>query len=63
MKKKQKSKTISGCWGICDYPHKCEECGSVLVQCPREGHPNSGFWELEREDGLVLKICPNNCLE
>lgn len=58
-----KEKIINGCWGILDYPHKCAKCGSVLIECPREGHPNSRFWELEKEDGQILKICPQNCLE
>jgi len=59
----KKQVQIYGCWGIPNHPHECEVCGSELIECPREGHPNSKFWKLEREDGLVLLVCPNNCPE
>jgi predicted RNA-binding Zn-ribbon protein involved in translation (DUF1610 family) len=56
-------KEVEGCWGRPDYDSKCRLCGSVFIECPKEGHVNSHFWELEKPDGQVLKVCPNNCLE
>jgi len=52
---------VEGMWSNCVT--KCRKCGSILIECPREGHVNSHYWELERPDGLVLKVCPNSCLE
>jgi len=58
-----KSNEVEGGWTCRDCPARCRKCGSILIECPREGHLNSKFWIHEREDGLILKVCPNNCLE
>ena len=54
---------IFGYWTSFEHLGKCLKCGSEMILCPREGHLNSKFWELERDDGLILVVCPNNCLE
>lgn len=59
-----KSKTIFGCWG---KPKEQEMlrpwCDSELMIVPRKGHPNSKYWNLEGDDGRVLKACPRGCSE
>lgn len=62
-KEMAESKEVEGCWGILDSDSKCRLCGTVLIECPKEGHANSHFWELARPDGQVLKVCPTGCLE
>ena len=52
---------VYGTWSTEDCPHKCGKCEAIMILCPREGHPNSKFWVHERDDGMVLKVCPNNC--
>jgi hypothetical protein len=42
---------------------KCRLCGEINVKCPETDHYNSKFWELKRNDGLDLVICPNGCSE
>jgi len=55
---------VYGYWATSSkYLGSCAKCGKKMILCPREGHPNSKFWELERDDGCVLVVCPNNCLE
>ena len=54
---------VEGCWGTVGPNSKCRRCQTPLVECPREGHYNSQYWRLERNDGCVLKICPNGCRE
>jgi len=65
MTKKSEKKTdqILGWWVSKNHINDCAKCGDKMVECPREGHPNSKFWELEQDDGMVLVVCPNNCLE
>lgn len=52
---------IRGCWS--SVVPKCMGCKTAMVVCPREGHPNSHFWVLERNDGMTLYVCPNGCPE
>jgi hypothetical protein len=52
---------VYGGWMSPNLVHKCGACDSELVICPREGHFNSKFWQLERDDGMVLFICPKEC--
>lgn len=54
-------KIINGCWSA-RIP-KCLKCNTEMVLCPEENHPNSKYWELQRNDGMLLYVCPNNCLE
>lgn len=41
----------------------CNYCGSPVIECPKEGNPNSRFWELQRFDTETLVVCPRGCLE
>ena len=56
---------VEGTWvkvnsdGIAD--HKCRKCGANHVLVPREGHFNSKYWDLQRNDGLYLVSCPEGC--
>jgi len=59
-RKRVKGETV-GCWGAIGHPGTCHKCGAPLVDCPREGHPNSRYWALERDDGMTLYVCPNDC--
>ena len=58
-------KNIIGCWthksrfGISD----CPICGAILILTPKEGHRNSKYWNLQRDDDELLLCCPNNCTE
>ena len=54
---------VLGCWSSPERQFACPKCGGVMVECPREGHPNSKFWVHEQDDGLVLFVCSNNCPE
>ena len=58
-RKAEVSGEVYGCWS--SSARKCNSCGEEMVLCPREGHPNSKFWKLERDDGTRLFVCPNNC--
>jgi len=60
---REKTGIIFGYWTSPKYLGKCLKCGGEMILCPREGHLNSKFWKLERNDGLILVVCPNNCLE
>ena len=53
---------IFGCWsikekGVCIY------CNTWLIECPKEGHPNSKYWSRQRTKDESLRVCPNNCTE
>jgi hypothetical protein len=55
---------VEGCWTSFDLPDrktKCRYCGAELIICPKENHFNSKYWELQRNDGLLLAVCPNDC--
>jgi len=54
---------IFGAWISLDQKFNCSYCSAELVICPREGHPNSEFWRHEQDDGTLLFVCPNGCLE
>jgi hypothetical protein len=43
--------------------HRCYVCGSEYVLVPREGNQMSYCWKAERQDGLVVVMCPNGCPE
>ena len=57
---------VEGCW-TCDpvLPNKkqsmCGACGTVLKRTPEDGHFNSTYWNLKRNDGLEMRCCPNGC--
>lgn len=55
---------VEGCWAPPDYSSICRKCKSELIECPKEGHANSHFWELKKYGvNEVLKVCPEGCLE
>ena len=51
---------VYGCWTSPESKVECE-CGTVMEQVPEEGHFNSKYWALKRNDGMVLKCCPKGC--
>jgi len=61
-KKKNKKQDIFGFW-TSRKDSKCVHCQEFLILCPKEGHPNSKYWSLQRNDGAELFVCPNGCLE
>lgn len=62
MIKKNLNEEIEGCWTGLDTKGKCRNCGSLLKEVPKEGHPNSNYWELQQHGKEILACCPNNCL-
>jgi hypothetical protein len=34
-----------------------------MIECPKENHPNSKYWGLQREEKEKLMVCPNDCSE
>lgn len=54
---------IMGCWHQGKLPSVCPYCNSEMVECPKQGHPNSQFWNLQRGDYEKLMICPKGCSE
>lgn len=62
-KPKIDSTTIEGCWSSPLGNPTCSKCGSKMTQVPREGHPNSHYWRLEKADGMLLVACSKMCLE
>ena len=54
---------VEGCWTYEreNNPSRCRYCGSILEKVPIEGHYNSQYWNLKRNDGLDLFCCPNGC--
>jgi len=59
--KKKTNYEVEGCWSIKKILSRCRACGTKFQQVPRQGHYNSKYWELERNDGQVLVCCPNGC--
>ena len=54
---------VVGGWREPDELGNCVKCGKSNIVCPKEGHFNSDFWELVKDDGLVLYVCPSGCPE
>ncbi len=54
---------VEGAWSSLKNKSKCRLCGTVLEPVPRDGHFNSQYWRLERNDGQILKCCPEGCSE
>lgn len=52
---------VEGCWTGKKIVSQCRLCGTKFIKVPRKGHYNSKYWELERNDGLILVCCPKNC--
>ena len=52
---------VEGCWSDNKITSHCRLCGKRFVQVPKEGHYNSRYWKLKRDDGQILVCCPNNC--
>ena len=42
---------------------KCSKCKVDMEEVPKEGHPNSKYWELQQHKDEVLVACPKRCLE
>ncbi len=58
---KQKNGIVIGAWSA--GGSVCPECSTVMILCPKKGHPNSKYWSLKRDDGCDLYICRTGCLE
>lgn len=41
----------------------CLYCKSKTIVCPKENHPNSILWRLQRTKDEALFVCPNGCYE
>ena len=54
--KKTTKDVMSGCWSGGEAS-PCETCGETQILVPREGHPNSKYWDLEQDDGMKLYAC------
>lgn len=54
---------VEGGWSSLNHVSKCRNCGAITEFVPKEGHYNSKYWVLQRNDGLFLKCCPNGCSE
>lgn len=54
---------VEGCWTTkkSERKRKCRNCGALEELVPEEGHFNSRYWNLKRNDGLDLFCCPNGC--
>ena len=61
IKKEEIDYEIEGCWSGLETKHNCRCCGALYVTVPKEGHPNSHFWELQQHSKERLVCCPNNC--
>jgi len=61
--RQQQASTVYGVWSLPRHNSRCAWCNSVLVKCPKEGHPNSQYLGLAKDDGCILKVCPNGCPE
>ena len=42
---------------------RCPFCKENTIETPKEGHPNSKYWNLQRTADELLFCCPNGCLE
>lgn len=54
---------VEGCWSTLKHGTCCRACGEKLIQVPKEGHYNTKYWKFQKDDGLILLCCPNNCSE
>lgn len=61
-KKQKQNPSVFGYWAKSNDIH-CPICGKKVINCPREGHPNSKYWEMERNDGMKLFVCSRGCYE
>ena len=58
---KCKATPVFGCWST--KTSKCGFCESKMIVCPKEGHPNSEYWNLQQNKEENLYVCPKGCLE
>jgi hypothetical protein len=56
---------VEGCWTSEKRIKRgnCRSCGAMFERVPKDGHYNSKYWELERDDGQILVCCPSGCSE
>lgn len=52
---------VEGCWRNPNSKEKCRLCGTLMQPVPKEGHFNSQYLELARDDGMILECCPKGC--
>jgi hypothetical protein len=52
---------VYGYWATPSDKHKCSICGATLESVPKEGHFNSRYLGLKKNDGCELLCCPNGC--
>jgi len=52
---------VEGCWANPKSEIKCRLCGTEMQSVPEKNHFNSQYWKLARDDGAILKCCPNGC--
>jgi len=64
-KKHQKKGVALGFWTAKDTlsESKCYKCKQPVIEVPKEGHPNSKFWPLQKYDDEVLVVCDHGCVE
>lgn len=60
-KNKEIDYEVEGCWSSLTSKTKCRNCGTLLEEVHKEGHPNSDYWELQQHAKERLICCPNNC--
>ena len=63
--KPTKETEIEGAWITREHlgESSCSQCGALRAEVPKQGHPNSFYWALQRTQNEVLVYCPNGCLE
>lgn len=62
--KKRPCKDIWGGWSTRPLSEiKCHFCLTPAIMTPKEGHPNSQYWKLQRTSEEYLFCCPLGCLE
>lgn len=54
---------VEGGWSTLKNGTRCRACGEKLIEVPKEGHYNSKYWKLKKDDRCLLLCCPNNCSE
>ncbi len=59
----RESEIMYGVWATKKAKSCCPKCKTRLILCPKSGHPISQYWNLQRDDGCDLYVCPNNCPE
>lgn len=52
---------VYGCWTSSEAVKACPKCAIKVQLVPADGHFNSKYWKLKRDDGLDLYCCPNGC--